>query len=41
MTEVFSIEEKIDAFIKRIDNLEKVVDRLENENRDLKSRLIS
>lgn len=39
MTEPLSIEEKINAFIKRIDNLEKVVDSLKNENRDLKSQV--
>lgn len=39
MTSQLSVEEILNAFIKRIDNLEEEVVNLRNENRDLKSRV--
>jgi len=37
MNEPLSIDEKIDAFIKRIDNPGKEVNNLKNENKSLKT----
>lgn len=39
MTSQLSIEEKVDALLKRIDNLETEVSRLENDNQGLKNKV--